>query len=182
MRFSAISLAVVSALAVDAAAIPVVAEAGIPAAAGSGGRLAERQGGVTGAITSIGNSAMSVATGVAVNLVTDTLRAIVDWTKARETFTQQTTDAMWKKNPDPSKFPAAVCYNKGYRLENPDGVDGKASVTLRSNLLHTDYDCMYMTGPNQFYTDGDGGLINLSYSYDGNRCTFDKSTGDLTCK
>ncbi|KAK2042159.1 hypothetical protein LZ31DRAFT_624390 [Colletotrichum somersetense] len=182
MRFSSISLVLVSALAVDAAVVPVVARASIPVEAGSDSRLAERQAGVIGAVTQIGNGVMSVATGAAVNLVTDTLRAIVDWTKARETFTQQTTDEMWKKNPDPAKFPAAICYNKGYRLADPNGIDGKASVTLRSNLLKVNYDCMYMTGANQFFTDSDGGLINLSYSYDGNRCTFDQSTGDLSCK
>ncbi|EFQ30367.1 hypothetical protein CGRA01v4_09900 [Colletotrichum graminicola] len=182
MRFSAISLVLASALAVNAAVVPVMAKTSVGVENGTGSHLAERQAGVAGAITSIGSSAMSVATGAAVNLVTDSLRAIVDWTKARETFTKQTTDEMWKKNPDPAKFPAAVCYNKGYRLADPNGVDGKASVTLRSNLLKVNYDCMYMTGPNQFFTDSDGGLINLSYSYDGNRCTFDQSTGDLTCK
>ncbi|KAK1566306.1 uncharacterized protein LY79DRAFT_674819 [Colletotrichum navitas] len=182
MRFSAISLVLASALAVNAAAVPVTAKASIPVENGTGSHIAERQAGVTGAITAIGNGAMSVATGVVVNLVTDTLRTIVDWTKARETFTKQTTDEMWKKNPDPAKFPAVVCYNKGYHLADPNGVDGKASVTLRFNLLKVNYDCMYMSGPNQFFTDSDGGLINLSYSHDETRCTFDKSTGDLTCK
>ncbi|KDN62278.1 hypothetical protein CSUB01_09663 [Colletotrichum sublineola] len=182
MRFSVISLVLASALAADAAVVPMVAKASIPAKAGNDSHLVERQAGVAGAITTIGNGAMSVATGAAVNLVTDTLRAIVDWTKARETFTKQTTDEMWKKNPDPAKFPAAICYNQGYRVADPNGVDGKASVTLRSNVLKTNYDCMYMTGANQFFTDGDGGLINLSYSYDSKRCTFDQSTGDLSCK
>ncbi|KAK1980902.1 hypothetical protein LZ30DRAFT_658585 [Colletotrichum cereale] len=182
MRFSAISIILASALAVDAAVVPVVAKTSIPVAAESDSYIAERQAGVIGAITAIGTGAMSVATGVAVNLVTDTLRAVADWTKARETFTQQTTDEMFKNNPDPAKFPAAICYNKGYRLADPNGIDGKASVTLRSNVLHVNYDCMYMTGANQFLTDSEGGLINLSYTYDNSRCTFDQSTGDLTCK
>ncbi|GKT43453.1 uncharacterized protein ColSpa_03634 [Colletotrichum spaethianum] len=206
MRFSAISVSLASALAVNGAAVPVVAQGNISAReanpvnvetvtfAGAkvdnvvvarsdeAAPLAERQAGVTAVVSGLGAGAMSVATEVAVNLITDTLRAVVDWTAAREAFTQKTATQMYKTNPDPKKFPAAICYNQGYRVKDPKGIDGKASVTLRSNVLHVSYDCMYMTAANAFYTDGDGGAINLYYAYDGKRCSFDKATGDLTCK
>lgn len=75
--------------------------------------------------------------------------------------------------------------------------------------LPNSYDCMYVSGNNQFYTHGDGGYINVScifmlelsslyrvattltlaasleklaYVYDNTRCAFDRATGDLTCR
>ncbi|TDZ67830.1 hypothetical protein CTRI78_v002694 [Colletotrichum trifolii] len=143
--------------------------------------LAERQIGAAAIISALGGGVMAVATGVAVNIVTDILEAVIDWTLARETFTQETTSQMWNRNPNPGKYHAAICYNKGYRVKDPQGIDGLAKVTLRLNVLHTNYDCMYMNGPNQFWTDSEGGYINLSYTYDRNHCSFDGKTGDLTC-
>ncbi|KAF6810545.1 hypothetical protein CMUS01_13445 [Colletotrichum musicola] len=88
---------------------------------------------------------------------------------------------MWDNNPNPSLYAAAVCYNKGYGLQRPDGVAGKVSAKLTLGALNTDYDCMYMEGNNQFYTHSEGGYINLAYHYDANRCTFIKDNGDLHC-
>lgn len=31
-----------------------------------------------------------------------------------------------------------------------------------ANVISRSYDCMYMTANNQFYTQGDGGFINVS--------------------
>jgi hypothetical protein len=90
---------------------------------------------------------------------------------------------MWARNPDYKKFPAVACYNKGYRLANPANVDAVASVKFELGLLNTEYvaslhyrhdtfpktlltlksyDCMYIQGPNQFFTDSEGGFINVS--------------------
>ena len=57
----------------------------------------------------------------------------------REAFTQKTTEEMWARNPDYKKFPAVACYNKGYRLQNAGGVDGKLSVKVELGLLNTKY-------------------------------------------
>ncbi|KAK1981590.1 hypothetical protein LZ30DRAFT_719723 [Colletotrichum cereale] len=89
---------------------------------------------------------------------------------------------MWKRNPDYAKFPAAACYGLGYRLANPTGLDGLIHVNVTGGVFqHENYDCMYITGPNQFFTDSDGGSLNLGVTYDPTRCSFDKKTADLTC-
>ncbi|KAG4430074.1 hypothetical protein IFR05_014447 [Cadophora sp. M221] len=101
--------------------------------------------------------------------------------KARRKFTQETTNQMWNDNPDRAYFAAAICYNKGYRVRDWNGISERVSQKLSTGLLNTDYDCMYMSDNNAFWTDGDGGYENLAYVYDGNRCSFDGKTGDLTC-
>lgn len=62
---------------------------------------------------------------------------------------------------------------------------GSERLTRRLGALFcvlSSYDCFYMWGPdNHFNSQGDGGYINLSVSYDGNKCQFDKSTSDLYC-
>ncbi|KAH8588061.1 hypothetical protein B0O99DRAFT_601087 [Bisporella sp. PMI_857] len=123
----------------------------------------------------------AILTKIAIEHAAETIKNLGQWTEVREEFTKKTTSDMWSRNPDRKKYHAAICYNKGYRVQNPSGIAGKLSAKVELGLLHTDYDCMYMDAPNAFYTDGDGGYINLSYTYD-NRCTFDKATGDLTCK
>ncbi|RDW65980.1 hypothetical protein BP6252_09615 [Coleophoma cylindrospora] len=124
---------------------------------------------------------VAILTKIAVEIGADTIKNLGQWNSARETFTQKTTLEMWNRNPDYSKYPATVCYNKGYSLKNPAGITGLVSAKLSLGQLFTDYDCMYMTGQNQFYTHSEGGYINLSYRYNGARCSFDQRTGDLTC-
>ncbi|KAI9641786.1 hypothetical protein NHQ30_009645 [Ciborinia camelliae] len=113
-----------------------------------------------------------------------------DWTRVREVFTQETTLEMWKKNPDYQQWPAVVCYNKGYHLETQKdiakgekgtGLSGWTKAKLSMGLFHTDYDCMYMSGNNAFYTNEEGGYINLSYRWATGRCNYDPKTGDLRC-
>ncbi|KAG8161372.1 hypothetical protein KVR01_009636 [Diaporthe batatas] len=123
---------------------------------------------------------LAILTKIAVEIGQDTIKNLGKWNDAREAFTKKTTAEMWARNPDYQKYPAAICYNKGYKLKNPAGKDGLVSAKLELGQLNTDYDCMYMTANNQFYTESDGGYINLSYTYS-NRCTFDSNTGDLTC-
>ncbi|RAL61617.1 hypothetical protein DID88_009654 [Monilinia fructigena] len=119
----------------------------------------------------------------AIEIGADFIKDLGQWNKAREVFTQTTTDQMWKRNPDYNRYPAAVCYNKGYHLRDPNGHTGRVKAKLSiGNFLKTDYDCMYMTGNNAFYTWAEGGYINLSYTYNGNRCSFNRANGDLTCR
>ncbi|KAF6835290.1 hypothetical protein CPLU01_04370 [Colletotrichum plurivorum] len=206
MRFSAIALIAASALAVNGAAVssgainPDAVAIEVETVSFSGKKVgseivaagpeeddeavadvAERVVGTSVIVTALGGAAVDVAVGVAINVITPMIQAIIDWTAAREAFTQKTTSEMWKRNPNPSKYRAAVCYNKGYRVKNWNNVAGKAKVTLRSSVLHTNYDCMYLASPNQFWTDAEGGYINLSYTYDRNHCSFDGKTGDLNC-
>ncbi|KAF7905244.1 uncharacterized protein EAF01_005765 [Botrytis porri] len=110
----------------------------------------------------------------------DTIKNLGEWNQAREEFSKATTADMWARNPDYRRYPAVICYNKGYSVKNPAGIVGKVSAKLSLGFLNTDYDCMYMTGNNQFYTHAEGGYINLSYKYN-NRCSHDRNTGDLTC-
>ncbi|KAG7119698.1 hypothetical protein HYQ45_014876 [Verticillium longisporum] len=105
----------------------------------------------------------AILTKIAIEIGADTIKNLGEWTKVREAFTKKTTDEMWNRNPDRKRFPAVACYNKGYHLQNPNGIDGKLSAKVELGLLHTDYDCMYIAGPNQFYTHSEGGYINVSY-------------------
>ncbi|TGO60705.1 hypothetical protein BCON_0033g00170 [Botryotinia convoluta] len=123
---------------------------------------------------------VAILTKIAIELGSQTIENLGNWNEAREKFTQATTANMWSRNPDYNKYPAVMCYNKGYSVKNPAGITGKVSAKLSLGLLSTDYDCMYMTGNNQFYTQSEGGYINLSYRYN-SRCKFDGKTGDLTC-
>jgi hypothetical protein len=124
---------------------------------------------------------------------------VKDWTPARETFTKQTTALMYQKNPDPRRWPAVACYNKGWRVKDYGAISDVVSMRLNLGAFHTNYDCMYVGHNNQFYTDSEGGYINVSfssstipsgsnltvlqlaYAYDARYCSFDGSTGDLSC-
>ncbi|APA16003.1 hypothetical protein SS1G_10104 [Sclerotinia sclerotiorum 1980 UF-70] len=132
--------------------------------------------------TALAIKGVGILTKIAVEVAGDTLKNLKKWNETREAFTQKTTLEMWKRNPDYNKFPAVACYNKGYHLQNPSGQDGRVSAKLSLGLLNTDYDCLFMTGNNAFYTHKEGGYINLSYRYNGNRCSFNKGNGDLTCR
>ncbi|RYP08443.1 hypothetical protein DL764_001899 [Monosporascus ibericus] len=118
---------------------------------------------------------------IAIQIGADTIKNLGKWNEAREKFTQATTNAMWDRNPDYNRFPAVACYNKGYSLKDPNNIDGLVSAKFELGLLSTDFDCMYVGAPNQFYTHSEGGYINLSYTYNPARCSFDQNTGDLTC-
>ncbi|KAH6714985.1 hypothetical protein BKA61DRAFT_631861 [Leptodontidium sp. MPI-SDFR-AT-0119] len=195
MRFSILTLALTSGLAV---ALPYVDSTSGPSAASlSGAKLNDRDAiaevnaeseerlvkrGATAVVIGIAAvKGAAILTKIAIEHGAETIKNLGKWTEVREAFTKATVADMWSRNPDRNKWHAAICYNKGYRVQNPNGIDGKLSAKVSSGLLNTDYDCMYMNAPNQFYTDGDGGYINLAYQYD-SHCTFDKKSGDLTCK
>ncbi|KAK7935301.1 hypothetical protein PG985_000796 [Apiospora marii] len=135
---------------------------------------------LTTIVATVGTAVITDLTTRAVGAATALVKDIGNWDKARQDFTQATTKAMMDNNPDPAKYVAAACYNKDYSVANPANTDGKTSVSFKLGALHTNYDCLYMSAPNTFYTHGDGGFQNLAYR-NTNACTFDQSTGDLSC-
>jgi len=131
-------------------------------------------------LATVGTALVTAVVERAVTEVADLIGDIASFDEGREAFTQQTTDAMFAQNPDPARFQAAACYNQGFSFADPANVDGQTSVEFRQGLLNTDYECFYIVAPNQFFTEGDGGFINLSITHS-DRCTFDSETADLTC-
>ncbi|KAK2036590.1 hypothetical protein LZ31DRAFT_571314 [Colletotrichum somersetense] len=103
-----------------------------------------------------------LVTAAAFGLALKALDGITDFSKARKTFTTTQTEEMWKRNPDYNKFPAAACYSLGYRLANPAGFSDLAQIDVSSALNSETYDCMFLEAPNQFFTNGDGGSLNVS--------------------
>ncbi|KAK7993999.1 hypothetical protein PG989_007380 [Apiospora arundinis] len=114
----------------------------------------------------VGTAALEEITTQAVDAAVELIKNVSEWNEAREEFSKAT-------------------------FEKPANVDSTASSPFKPGSLHTKntdrcailgFDCMYLKGPNTFYTEGDNGYVNLAYDYITDRCTFDKSTGDLTCK
>lgn len=89
---------------------------------------------------------------------------LTEWEPAREAFTQEATMSLWNNNPDPAKWVAAVCYNQAWDVSNKSGISDIVSMKFSLGALNTDYDCMYIGKGTQFYTQGDGGFINVSVS------------------
>ncbi|RYP04466.1 hypothetical protein DL764_004436 [Monosporascus ibericus] len=131
-------------------------------------------------LTAAGTALVTAVIQRAVTEVADLIGDIASFDAGREAFTKQTTDAMFAQNPDPARFQAAACYNQAFSFADPANVDGQTSVEFRQGLLNTDYECFFIAAPNQFFTEGDGGFINLSITHS-DRCTFDSATSDLTC-
>jgi hypothetical protein len=118
---------------------------------------------VTAAIlTAAGTAAVTAIVTEAVNAAVAFIGDVANFDAAREAFTVQTTEAMMASNPDPARFQAAACYNKAFTVADPANIDGQSSVEFKLGLLNTDYECMYIAAPNQFFTESDGGLINVS--------------------
>lgn len=111
------------------------------------------------------SGAAGQAVGRIFNQILNKLFPLKDWTPARETFTKETTALMWRNNPNPSRWVAVACYNKGWRTKNGERSD-VVSMRLKLGAFNTDYDCMYIGHNNQFYTDGEGGYINVSDTVD----------------
>lgn len=81
---------------------------------------------------------VAILTKIAVEIGSDTIKNLGKWNEAREEFSKKTTAEMWARNPDYQKFPAAICYNKGYKLQNPAGIDGLVSAKLELGQLNTE--------------------------------------------
>ncbi|KAK6827650.1 hypothetical protein PG990_009262 [Apiospora arundinis] len=136
---------------------------------------------LTAILTTVGTTAATAITTKAIEAAAGLIKDLANFDNAREEFTKKTANAMWAANPDPAKFAAAICYNMGYDLQDPKGMDGLTSAKMTLGPLNTDYDCFYMTANNALWTRGDGGFINLAFVSD-KRCTFDRDTADLTCR
>jgi hypothetical protein len=116
-------------------------------------------------LVAAGTAAVSAVVSEAVTATAKLIGDISNFDSAREAFTKETTKAMMAKNPNPARFQAAACYNKAFSVANPANIDGQNSVKFSLGLLNTDYECMYIAAPNQFFTEGDGGFINVSLIY-----------------
>ncbi|CAI7653985.1 unnamed protein product [Penicillium discolor] len=128
------------------------------------------------------------------------VKGLKNWNKSREQFTQlgkkkeshsflwrsrantsfPVTAGMMDHNPDPKTAVAAICYNKGYGIKDPEGIYGLHSEKLSVWPASTDYDCFYMGRNNAFWSYGDGGSINLYTRWQHGACRFDDKS-DLYC-
>lgn len=127
--------------------------------------LIKREPVIASILVAAGTAAVSAVVTEAVNAAVKLIGDISNFDSAREAFTQQTTEAMMAKNPDPAKFQAAACYNKAFSVADPAKIDGQNSVKFSLGLLNTDYECLYIAAPNQFFTESDGGFINVSLKF-----------------
>jgi hypothetical protein len=89
-------------------------------------------------LTAAATAAAGEAAVLAVDAVAGLIKDLSNWDDAREAFTKQTTATMWAKNPDTSKYQAAICYNKGYSLKNSAGRSEVVSARLKSGVLSTE--------------------------------------------
>lgn len=124
--------------------------------------LSKREPVTVAILTAAGTAAATAIVTEAVNAAVAFIGDVANFDSAREAFTKQTTDAMMANNPDPARFQAAACYNKGFSVADPANIDGQSSVEFKLGVLNTDYECMYIAAPNQFYTESEGGFINVS--------------------
>ncbi|RFN45617.1 hypothetical protein FIE12Z_10119 [Fusarium flagelliforme] len=176
--FTTIVVALAGSAIVNAAAVPT--EQHLTTTTLHTRELAKREPVTAAILTAAGTAAVTALVNEAVQAAVGFIGDISNFDAGREAFTVQTTEAMMANNPDPERFQAAACYNKAFSVADPANIDGQSSVEFRLGILNTDYECMYIAAPNQFFTEGDGGLINLSFTHT-DRCTFDQATADLTC-
>ncbi|KAF6783207.1 hypothetical protein CSOJ01_15924 [Colletotrichum sojae] len=108
------------------------------------------------------------------------VKSLSNWNKAREQFTQLTTQIMMDHNPNSTEAVSAICYNQGYSVKDPQGIYGLRSEDLSIFPAKTDYDCFYMGKNNAFWSEGDGGTINLYTRWYTGSCRFDDQS-DLYC-
>ena len=80
----------------------------------------------------------TILVGIAIEIGADTIKNLGEWNEVREAFTKKTTSEMWARNPDYNMYPAAICYNKGYTLQEPNGISGLASAKLELGMLKTE--------------------------------------------
>jgi hypothetical protein len=147
----------------------IVNGAAVPVSAGTlearENNLSKREPVLATILVAAGTAAVSAVVSEAVSATAKFIGDVQNFDSAREAFTQQTTKEMMARNPDPTRFQAAACYNQGFSVADPANIDGQNSVEFKLGLLNTDYECMYIAAPNQFFTEGDGGFINVSSTY-----------------
>jgi hypothetical protein len=148
---------------VNGAAVPV--KSSLTTLEARDNNLTKREPVLAAILIAAGTAAVSAVVSQAVTATAKFIGDVSNFDSAREAFTQQTTKEMMARNPDPARFQAAACYNKAFTVADPTKIDGQTSVKFSLGLLNTDYECMYIAAPNQFFTEGDGGLINVSLNY-----------------
>lgn len=135
-------------------------------------------GAITTAVTSVVTDVVSDLTVKGINKAGGLIKALTNWTAAREQFTKDTTKAMWDGQADKNKYPAAICYNMAYTAP---GAVGKAKANLKSSALKTDYDCFFLPAGATFKYTGDGGYINLAIQSNSAKCKFDNKAKTVVC-
>ncbi|RDW73603.1 hypothetical protein BP5796_07045 [Coleophoma crateriformis] len=136
---------------------------------------------VTAFLTAAATEAGTLVVEDAVNAaVAEVNKVSSDFTTAREQFTQATTLNMWNSNPAPATNVAVICQNEGFTVSNTSNVHNEVSAKLTSGLLNVDYECFYMSAPNTYTPQGDGGFQNTALRFT-TACTRDSSSGVLTC-
>ncbi|KAK2016005.1 hypothetical protein LZ32DRAFT_689347 [Colletotrichum eremochloae] len=154
----------------------------VPIKQDPGSRVPTQVGGpFTGTGTGSGGGAVVLLVIGLMEIAADLIDRTKSFNEARKTFTQQQPELMWTRNPDYAKFPAAACYGLGYRLANETAFDGLIHANISGPGKEENYDCLYLEAPNQFFTNDDGGSLNLGVAFDPTRCSFDSETADLTC-
>ncbi|KAG5783479.1 hypothetical protein H9Q73_002897 [Fusarium xylarioides] len=146
---------------------------------GTGHILSKREPVTIAILTAAGTAAVTAIVSEAVSAAAAFIGDISNFDAGREAFTVQTTETMMANNPDPERFQAAACYNKAFSVADPANIDGQSSVEFRLGILNTDYECMYIAAPNQFFTEGDGGLIN---TYEANKLEGEAEALFDTCE
>ncbi|SPO22446.1 uncharacterized protein UTRI_01124 [Ustilago trichophora] len=104
-----------------------------------------------------------------------------------EEFAQENVRIMWENRP--AHAMAATCINSPWSVKDYDKVSPAIRVTyfVKTSFLHLEprmrlFDCLYIWGPNQqFYSSDDVKEDRMSYTIDGEKCTMDNKTMDITC-
>ena len=59
--------------------------------------------------------------------------------QVREQFTQHTALELWNANPDYETYHAAICYNKRFHVQNPEGIAEVGTARLQLGRLKSEY-------------------------------------------
>ncbi|KAK1976445.1 hypothetical protein LZ30DRAFT_666851 [Colletotrichum cereale] len=108
------------------------------------------------------------------------IKGLSKWKPAREKFVQICTQTMMDHNPNPQQAVAAICYNNAYAIQDPKRIYGLRRREIAVWPAKSDYDCFYMGTNNTFWSQGDGGTVNLYTRYYTDVCRFDDQS-DLYC-
>ncbi|KAF4237040.1 hypothetical protein CNMCM6457_001650 [Aspergillus fumigatiaffinis] len=127
------------------------------------------------------------ATEASLNAIVDHIKKTAhNWNEDREKTTQYTTQEMWKDNTNHGKWPAAICYNMAYDINDRSKISGYStdatvgrvvSEKLTKGSLSTDWDCFYVAKGGVVTIKGDGGYANLAMVHARGVCDYSKPRG-----
>ncbi|KAG8166780.1 hypothetical protein KVR01_002469 [Diaporthe batatas] len=116
----------------------------------------------------------------------ETIKALIkdrsSWDKVREQFTQDAVARMATNYKADPSFKGAVCYNKGYMVNDPAKRSDIVSLEVTSGKLKADYDCFYLKSGGEFKGNGDGGFINIAVDTNNGACGYLASNLLMTCQ